>query len=180
MDNSEKKIIIAGFGGQGVVVAGNVVAQACVYENKNVTAMVSYGAEMRGGTANATVIISDEEIASPVVEKPDIAIILNQPSLDKFEDKIVKNGVVILNSSLVERQVKRKDLKVVKINATEIANQLGNTRIANIVAIGAFVNKTLLLEPQNIEAAIEKVFSTKKNLVGINKKALREGIAQAF
>ena len=96
MTDHETKIIIAGFGGQGVVVAGNIIARACVIEGKNVTGMVSYGAEMRGGTANATVVISDGEIASPFVERPDIAIIMNQPSLDKFEDLIVSSGLAVL------------------------------------------------------------------------------------
>jgi len=96
----EQKIMIAGFGGQGVILAGNVLAQAALAENKKVAAMVSYGAEVRGGTANCTVIISDEEIASPVVDNPTIAIILNQPSLDKFEDDVEKNGLIINNLNI--------------------------------------------------------------------------------
>ena len=176
MGTHETKIIIAGFGGQGVVVAGTIIARACVIEDKNVTGMVSYGAEMRGGTANASVIISDTEIASPFVEKPTIAIIMNQPSLDKFEPIIASGGLAVLNTSLVDRDPRRDDLDVAKIDASAIARQLGNVRIANIVALGAFIEKTKLLDPASIETAIEDLFSSKKaELVEINKKALAEG-----
>ena len=172
----EKKIIISGFGGQGVVLAGNIIARACIFEGKFVTGMVSYGAEMRGGTAHSTVIISDQEIASPIVESADIGIILNQPSLDKFEDKIVKDGALILNSSLIKRDVNRNDLNVIKIDSTKIANELGNIRVANIVTLGAFIKKTSLLNLESIEKAIEELFSEKKpELVEINKKALQKG-----
>jgi 2-oxoglutarate ferredoxin oxidoreductase subunit gamma len=176
MNNNETKIIIAGFGGQGVVLAGTLIARACIYEELNVTGMVSYGAEMRGGTANSTVVISVGQITSPVVERPDIAIILNQPSLDKFEEKIVDGGLVILNSTLVERDVQREDLEVVKAGATQAAQELGNTRVANVVALGAFVEKTKLLKKESLLRAIEDQFSQKKSgLVEVNKRALEVG-----
>jgi 2-oxoglutarate ferredoxin oxidoreductase subunit gamma len=176
MDNHETKIIIAGFGGQGVVLAGTLIARACIFEGLNVTAMVSYGAEMRGGTAHSTVVISGRQIASPVVENPDIAIILNQPSLDKFEDKLVDGGLIILNSTLVKREVQRQQVDVVKIEATQAAGQLGNTRVANVVALGAFAEKTKLLKMASLSKAIEEQFSRKKaELVDINKKALKTG-----
>ena len=123
MDNSEIKIIIGGFGGQGVVSAGTILARAAMAEGKNVTQMVSYGAEMRGGTANSTVVISDSEIASPVIERPDVAIILNQPSLDKFEEQIVSGGLAVVNTSMVKRRLHRDDLDVVKVDATNTANR---------------------------------------------------------
>ena len=177
MNNSEMKIIIGGFGGQGVVLAGTVLAKAAMSEDKHVTQMVSYGAEMRGGTANSTVVISDTEIASPVIERPDAAILLNQPSLDKFEGRIASGGLVVINSSLVSREVQRRDLEVVKIEATEIANRLGNVRVANIVALGAFIEKTNLLKTQSVERSIEELFSEKKaGLIEINKKALAKGV----
>jgi len=176
MSGRETKIVIAGFGGQGVVVAGNILARGCVIEDKNVTGMVSYGAEMRGGTANATVIVSDEEIASPFVERPDAAIILNQPSLDKFESRLADGGLVVMNSSLTGRDVERSDLDVVKVEATDAANRLGNVRVANIVALGAFIAKTKLLAAASIEQAISDLFSLKKpEVVEINVKALRLG-----
>lgn len=178
MDDNETRIIIAGFGGQGVVLAGNVLAQACVIEGKNVTGMVSYGAEMRGGTANSTVVISDNEITSPVVERPNCGIILNQPSLDKFQSKIAEGGLLILNSSLVDGEVHRSDLEVVKTAATEMADELGNIRTANIVALGAFVKKSRILMLSSVEEALEKIFTGRKaNLVKINKRALAAGVA---
>lgn len=179
MSNQETKIIIAGFGGQGVVVAGNIIARACVIEDKNVCGMISYGAEMRGGTANATVVISDDEITSPFVDKPDVVIIMNQPSLDKFEDMIVSGGLAVMNTSLVDRDVRREDLATVKIDASRIARDLGNVRVANIVALGAFIEKTKLLDPASLSQALEDLFSsTKAELVEMNKKALYEGAKQ--
>ena len=176
MGDSQTRIIIAGFGGQGIVLAGTVIAKACLIENKCVTQMVSYGAEIRGGTANATVVISSEEISSPVFERPDIAVILNQPSLDKYEKLIVDGGLAIINSSLVTRETDRKDLDVVRIDATEIARQLGNIRVANIIALGALAKKTSLLKMESMTQAIEELFSAKKaGLIEINKKALQRG-----
>jgi 2-oxoglutarate ferredoxin oxidoreductase subunit gamma len=177
MVDKATQIVIAGFGGQGIVLTGNIIARACVMEGKHVAGMVSYGVEMRGGTANATVVISDSEIASPFVSKPDIAIILNQQSLDKFEDQIAENGIVILNSSMITRDVVRKDLQVVHVDAAEIARWLGNARVANVVALGAFIAKTGILQTESVEAAIVQLFSKKKAaLITINKKALLEGM----
>jgi len=176
MNNKETKIVIGGFGGQGVVLAGTILARAAMAEDRFVTQMVSYGAEMRGGTANSTVVISDSEIASPVIERPDVAIILNQPALDKFEERIVSGGLVIVNTSLVGREVQREDLDVVKVAATDTANRLGNVRVANIVALGAFVAKTGIVKTASVVGAIEELFSQKKSgLIEINKKALAEG-----
>ena len=180
MHNKETKIIIGGFGGQGVVLAGTILARAAMAEDRFVTQMVSYGAEMRGGTANSTVVISDARIASPVIERPDVAIVLNQPSLDKFEERIASGGLVVVNTSLVESQVQREDLEVVEVAATDTANQLGNVRVANIVALGAFVEKTGVVKTASVERAIEELFSQKKpGLVEINKKALQEGAGVA-
>ena len=172
----EKKIIIAGFGGQGIVLAGNVLAQTALLENKNVAAMVSYGAEMRGGAAYCTIIIGDKEIASPVVDEPDIALILNQPSLDKFENQVVKNGLIVLNSSLIESEVKRNDLEVIKVPATDVANKLGNVKVANLVLLGAFIKKTNILDLNNILENLDKFFPKNKlDLIEINKRALKQG-----
>lgn len=171
-----EKIIIAGFGGQGVVLAANVLAQTAVIENKNVTAMISYGAEMRGGTAHCSLIISDKEIASPAVEEPTSTIILNQPSLDKFEDKIAKNGLIVLNTSLTERDVKRTDLDVVKIPATALAEELGNVKVTNLIMIGAFIKKTNILDLNKVIETLPKAFPKhKQDLIEINIKALKKG-----
>lgn len=180
MDAKQARIVIAGFGGQGIVLAGNIIARACVMEDKHVTGMVSYGAEMRGGTANATVIVSDTEIASPFVDKPNMAIILNQPSLDKFENRLVSGGLAVINSTLVTRDMTRDDIDIVKVDALEIARWLGNERVANVVALGAFISRTRLLKMSSIVKAIEQLFARKKAaLVAINKKALTEGMKAA-
>ena len=117
MGKHETRIIIAGFGGQGIVLIGNVIARAAVIENKNVVGMVSYGAEMRGGTANASVVISDDEIFNPFVSCPDMAIILNQPSLDRFESQIEKDGLILTNTSMMQRETARMDLACIKVDA---------------------------------------------------------------
>ncbi len=176
MNNKQAKIIIAGFGGQGIVLIGNVLARACVIEEKNVVGMVSYGAEMRGGTANASVVISEEEIASPFVVTPSHAIILNHPSLDRFEPDVDPGGLVLLNTSLMQRQLERKDLDCIHIAATETAHALGNLRVANIVALGAFVRHTGLVDIASIEHGLKDLFASKKsNLIDINLKALHAG-----
>ncbi|KUK55187.1 MAG: 3-methyl-2-oxobutanoate dehydrogenase (Ferredoxin), gamma subunit, partial [Atribacteria bacterium 34_128] len=120
------EIIIAGFGGQGILLMGRLIAHAGMLEGKNVAWMPSYGPEMRGGTANCTVIISSEEVASPVVPNPITLIAMNQASLDKFEPLVERGGIVILNKSLISRDVNRDDLEVVKVPANDIANELGN------------------------------------------------------
>ncbi len=172
----EEKIIIAGFGGQGVVLAGNVLAQTALIENKNVAAMVSYGAEMRGGTAHCTITITDKEIASPIVDNPTMVIILNQPSLEKFENKVVKNGLIVINSSLIDTEVKRKDVRVIKVPATDIANELGNIKVTNLVLLGAFIKKTNILNLNSILENLHKFFPKRKqDLVEINRKALQKG-----
>jgi 2-oxoglutarate ferredoxin oxidoreductase subunit gamma len=176
MAGSKTKIVIGGFGGQGVVLAGTILARAAMAEGRFVTQMVSYGAEMRGGTANSAVVISDAEIASPVIERPDAAILLNQPSLDKFEERIASGGIVVVNSSMVGRRVRRRDLDVVKIPATEMAGSMGNVRVANIIALGAFIEKTGIVRAESVAGAIEELFSQKKTpLVEINKDALAAG-----
>ncbi len=176
MDKQQANIIMAGFGGQGIVVIGNIIARACVIENKNVTGMVSYGAEMRGGTANATVIISDEEIACPFVTHPTHAIFLNHPSLERFEPDIVAGGLMLLNTSLTQRPPQRDDLQRIEITATEIAHELGNLRVANIVALGAFVHHTKLVSMESIKQGLQDLFGSKKpELVTLNLNALQTG-----
>ena len=176
MNRQQTKIIIAGFGGQGIVVIGNIIARAAVIEDKNVVGMVSYGAEMRGGTANAAVIISTDEIASPIVTHPDAAIILNQPSLERFEPGVEPNGTVLLNTSMVKCEPQRMDLTCIRVDATRIARDIGNLKVANIVCVGAFIEHTKLLLIDSIEQAIRDLFSSKSDkLVEINLRALRAG-----
>ena len=180
MDGHERKIVIAGFGGQGIVVIGNILARAAVIEDKNVVGMVCYGAEMRGGTANATVIISDQEIASPFVAYPNMAIILNGPSLDRFEPLLTQNGLVLMNTSMINRDPERADLTCIKVDSTNIAHEIGNFKVANIVALGAFIEHTNLLQVTSIEQAISDLFSSKNpKLVEINHAALHTGMKRS-
>jgi 2-oxoglutarate ferredoxin oxidoreductase subunit gamma len=176
---NETRIIIAGFGGQGAVAMGNVIARACMIEGKNLTGMVAYGPEMRGGTASATVVISDDEIACPFVETPDCAIILNQQSLDKFEGDIVPGGLVVVNTTIARRSAQRTDLTQILVPATEIAQQLGSIKSANMAALGAFVGHTKLLRMVNIERGMRELFGGKNPvMIETNIRALHEGAKQ--
>lgn len=171
-----EKVIIAGFGGQGVMLMGRLLAYAGMLEGKNVAWMPSYGPEMRGGTANCTVIISSEEIASPVVPDPMSIIAMNKPSLDKFEPTVQKDGLILVNSSLIEQKVNRDDVSVVKVPVNDIANGLGNTRVANMVALGAYIKKSEVVKLETIFKALEKALTgPKQKLIDINKQALKQG-----
>jgi len=169
------KIIIAGFGGQGIVFAGSLLAYAGLLENKKVVGMVSYGVEVRGGTATSSTIIADDEIASPVIDEADIIIVLNQQSLNKYEDNVKKKAYLVVNTSLANREVKRNDIIIVNIDATNIANDLGDIKVANIVAIGALIKKSNILQLVNIKKALPSVLKGKQNLIEINEKALKKG-----
>ena len=172
-----EEIIIAGFGGQGIMFAGTLLAQGAVEEDLQVTFFPSYGPEMRGGTANCALIISDEEIGSPVVNRPSVAIVLNQPSLDKFEERITGGGLLVINTSLVDREIKRGDLKVVRVPATEIAEDLGNTKVANMVILSAYLEKTGIIPLKSVIKSLPGLLGEKKKgLLEINEKALREGV----
>jgi 2-oxoglutarate ferredoxin oxidoreductase subunit gamma len=174
-----EKIILAGFGGQGVLLAGKLLCIAGMREGKFVSHIPSYGAEMRGGTANCQVIISDEEIASPVVFHPDIAIVLNTPSLIKFESRVRPGGLLIYNSSLIDVKPSRDDITVVDIAANDIADNEGSSRSANMAAIG----KLLALKPEitsmdAIIAALDEAVSARnKKFNPVNVKVLKAGYA---
>jgi len=171
-----EEVIIAGFGGQGVMLMGRLLAYAGMLEGKNVAWMPSYGPEMRGGTANCTVIISSEEIASPVVPYPKSIIVMNKPSLDKFEATVQKDGLIILNESLIDQKVNRDDVAIVRVPANDIANQLGNLRVANMVALGAYIKKSGVLKLKTIFKALEKTLAGRnQKLIDLNKKALKQG-----
>ncbi|GAB4117339.1 MAG: 2-oxoacid:acceptor oxidoreductase family protein [Candidatus Caldatribacteriota bacterium] len=171
-----EEIIIAGFGGQGIMLIGRLIAYAGMLEGKKVAWMPSYGPEMRGGTANCTVIVSSEEIASPVVPNPHSLIVMNKPSLDKFEPMVKKDGLIILNDSLINQEVKRDNLTVIRVPANEIADQLGNLKIANMVMLGAYVQKTGIVKMETIYKALEKGLSSRnKDLLNLNLQALAKG-----
>lgn len=176
MNKQSIHIFIAGSGGQGVVVVGNLIARACVIEGKNVSGMVAYGAEMRGGTAFATVVVSNDEIACPFVETPDMAIILNQPSLERFEPTIAAGGLTLLNTSMIQRPMQREDIEQIHLAATELAHKLGNLKVTNIVALGAFIAYTKLLKMDSIQQAIRDLFGAKNpKMVELNLAALQCG-----
>lgn len=172
----QNEIIIAGFGGQGVLFTGKVISYAALEEDQEVTWFPSYGPEMRGGTANCTVVISDEEIGSSQVSKPRAAIVMNQPSLDKYEDLIQPGGYLAVNTSLVNRSVERNDITVIEVPATEIAEELGNIRFANIVMLGALSAKADFLDIHSLEKGLKKGLTGKKSiLLNSNLSALKKG-----
>ena len=177
----QTEIVISGFGGQGVLFAGQILAYAAIHANKNVTWFPSYGPEMRGGTANCTVIISDEEIGSPNVRHPEAVLVMNLPSLDKYEYQVRSGGTLIINSSLVNREVKRKDIKVVKIAANEVAEELGDKRMTNMVMLGALLECVPALPIEIVKEALEAHLPAKRrNLLEANKKALDKGVELAY
>jgi len=172
----QTEIIFAGFGGQGVLTAGKFLAQAGMDEGKQVCWMPSYGPEMRGGTANCTVVLSDKRIGSPIIACPQIVVAMNLPSLDKFEDTIKPKGLCIINSSLIERDAVRDDIDILKVPINAMAIELGNPKVANIIILGALLGKNQLVGLDSIRALIEKTFKVKKpGLVELNYKALDKG-----
>lgn len=177
----QSEVIIAGFGGQGVLFAGQMLAYAAMDSGMEVTWIPSYGPEIRGGTANCTVIISDEEIGSPLVRNPKAAIAMNLPSLDKYEATIAKGGVLIANASLINRPLVRDDLESVLIPANEIAESIGNRRLANIVMLGALLARLPVLSLEAIERAMENHLPERhKHLLPSNVEALQKGAAFAL
>lgn len=172
-------MIIAGFGGQGALLIGKMLAYAGMHQGKEVSWLPSYGPEMRGGTANCTVVISDRPVGSPVIKTPKALLALNLPSLDKFEDAVRPGGVILVNTSLVNREPHRTDVKIVKVAANDIANELGNPRGANMVALGAFVGATGVVDLSEVEALVRETFARKPALVEVNLKAVHAGFEAA-
>ena len=171
-----KKTVFAGFGGQGVLMMGYVYAVAAMRDGKEVTFLPSYGAEVRGGTANCTVVVSDEEIFSPVTSSPDYAIIMNKPSLAKYEGMIKKGGIIIMNSSLIKTDLTRKDLEAIKVPANDIAKELGSDRTINMIMLGAFVSKTKISTLDSIMNGLTEIVRGKKeSVMKLNRKGLDIG-----
>lgn len=172
----QQEVIIAGFGGQGVLFTGQLISYAAMDAGKAVTWIPSYGPEMRGGTANCTVVVSDEEIGSPFVKNPTAVIAMNLPSLEKFEDLVETDGVLVVNSSMVNRSVARKDIKVVSLPANEIAESLDSKRSVNMVMLGALLANLELLSLDEVNAALEGHLPERhKQYLEANKAALRKG-----
>jgi len=174
-------LIVAGFGGQGVLAIGNLIAYAAMKEGRHVTYLPTYGVEMRGGTANCTVVISSKEIGSPIIYRPHALIAMNLPSLLKFGPRVLPNGLIFLNSSLIDpKEVTRNDIEVFPFPVNDIAIENGNPRFANMVALGGFVEKTKLVELSSVYDSLEKVFDERHHRhIPENIKAIQIGVEYA-
>lgn len=177
----QEEIIISGFGGQGTLFAGQVLAYAAMDAGLHVTWIPSYGPEMRGGTARCTVIISDDEIGSPLVRRPTAAIVMNIPSMEKYEPLVQEGGVLVYNISLIDRMAQRKDIRSVAVPATDIAVELGNPRLANMVMLGVLLALTRVVSPSTVEQVLdEHLAESRRHLLEPNKEALHRGMALAL
>ena len=173
----QNDLIIAGFGGQGVLLIGKMLAYAGMADGKEVSWLPSYGPEMRGGTCNCTVVIADRPVGSPVVERPWVAMVMNLPSLEKYEGMVKPGGLLLVNTSLINRDARRTDVRVVKVPANEIANRLGNPRAANMVALGAYLGATRAVSLAAVEGLVRETFAGKAKVIDSNLAALQEGYA---
>ncbi|MBN1955281.1 MAG: 2-oxoacid:acceptor oxidoreductase family protein [Anaerolineae bacterium] len=176
----QEEIIISGFGGQGTLFAGQLLSYAAMEEGFHVTWIPSYGPEMRGGKARCTVIVSDVEIGSPLVRRPSAAIVLNLPSMEAFEPAIKPGGTLVVNRSLIPLQSERDDIRVIYASATDMAIELGNVRLANVICLGALVQATSVVPVTAIERALDNHLPERhRKLLGINKEALHKGVELA-
>ena len=175
-DAHNPRLIIAGFGGQGVLILGVALAQAGMQAGYHVSWIPSYGPEMRGGTANCHVNLSTQRVGSPLVSKPTVLIAMNLPSLEKFEPDVVAGGLIIYDQSLIDHPPTRTDVEVLAIPATQMADQLGNTRVANMIILGAYIAKTGVMAPQVLFDALP-AFIKRKNLIPLNRTAIEQGMA---
>jgi len=174
------EILIAGFGGQGVLTAGQMLAYAGNFEGKKVSWVPAYGPEQRGGTANCSVVISDQPIACTLVTEPTHCIVMNQPSLEKFEAHVQPGGILVVNTSLCEKRATRTDITVVNVAATDIAIELGNHRFANMVALGALLGAAPMVDVEMVLKAMVKVLGEDKaRFVPANRKAIQRGMDAA-
>ena len=170
------KILIAGFGGQGILFAGKVLAYKGLVEGKQLSWLPSYGPEMRGGTANCNVIISDEPVGSPIVDDPNVLIVMNLPSLDKYENAAVKGAKIFVDSTLISRKVVREDVDVYYIPATKMAQELGVPTLANMIILGKVIKEAGVVSFDGMEDALKKVVSARKaHLIDVNLKAIKAG-----
>jgi len=168
-----KQYLFAGFGGQGILFAGKLLAYKGLMDNKNVSWLPSYGPEMRGGTASCSVVIGDEEIATPIVIHPDILIAMNLPSLDRYEKDVVSGGVIYVDSSLIERKVNRDDVKVYYIPATKLASENGLDGLANMIIMGNILKNEGAIKDESVEKALNKCISARhQDLLKFNRDAI--------
>ncbi|MDY6876820.1 MAG: 2-oxoacid:acceptor oxidoreductase family protein [Chloroflexota bacterium] len=174
----QQEVIISGFGGQGTLFAGQLLAYAAMDSDHYVTWIPSYGPEMRGGKARCTVVVADEEIGSPLVRRPSAAIVLNIPSMEAFEPAIKPGGVLVVNSSLVPQKSSRTDIRVFYIPATDMAIELGNARLANVICLSALVQATGIVSLGAVKQALDDHLPKRHHkLLGLNKEAMDKGAA---
>lgn len=168
--------IFAGFGGQGILFAGKVIAYAGMNENKNVSHLPSYGPEMRGGTCNCHVIVSDDPVASPIIVEPTALVAMNAPSFDKFENALISGGKAFIDSTLISRDAVRDDIEVFKIPATQMANEMGLPKLANVIIVGKLVKETGMFTYDELSKAVKKLVpASKPELYESNMKAFEAG-----
>lgn len=168
-------VVMAGFGGQGLMAIGKILAKAAMHQGRHVTWLPSYGPEMRGGTANCVVVIDDEPVASPVVQHAQAAIVMNKQSIDKFEPTLVPGGLLVVNTSLIDRPPQRSDLRVVELPANAVAEEAGSGKSANMVMLGAYVGASGAVKPEEVEYAIAANFGEKKAVAETALAAFRRG-----
>jgi 2-oxoglutarate ferredoxin oxidoreductase subunit gamma len=171
----QSEIQFAGFGGQGIMLMGQILAQAAMNEGSEVVWIPSYGPEMRGGTAYCTVVISDRLIGSPIIRNPQHLVAMNRPSLEKFAPTVKPEGVIFVNSSIIAIDSGRQDVDEVRVPIIEIAKELGNIKTANIVALSAFVTRSTVVQFDSLKTAVKDKFALKEKLIPLNMDALEEG-----
>jgi len=171
----QNEVQFAGFGGQGVMLMGQILAEAALQQGYEVVWIPSYGPEMRGGTAYCTVVISDRPIGSPIIRNPKHLVAMNRPSLEKFAPSVKSGGTIFINSSIISIDAGRDDVDVIKVPIIEIAKELGNVRTANIIALAAFVSRSQVVDFELLRESVKAKFANKEKLIPINMKALEEG-----
>lgn len=174
------KMILAGFGGQGMLSMGQFFAYSAMIEGKNVTWLPSYGPEMRGGTANCSVIIADEEVPSPIISRADVVVVMNEPSLDKFENKIVPGGTLFVNSSLISKKPSRTDINVVYVDTEKAISEVGSTQFLNVVMLGVVNHALKVLKESSIEEGIKGMLKSKPQFIEADLKAYEVGKKFSF
>lgn len=176
----QEEIVFSGFGGQGALFAGQLLAYAALGEGKHVTWIPSYGPEMRGGTAHCIVIVSDEEIGAPIIRNPTAAVVLNNPSMDKYEPLVKSGGVLVINRSLIAKPATRKDIRVIDILANDLATEIGSPKMANVVLLGALLQVTKAVPLDSVVKALDEHLPAKaRKLLDSNKRALQKGAETA-
>jgi 2-oxoglutarate ferredoxin oxidoreductase subunit gamma len=173
-----QEMIFAGFGGQGVMLMGQILAYAGMLEGQQVSWFPAYGPEMRGGTANCSVIIGDEPVGTPIVTVPGVIVAMNLPSLDKFEPMLAPDGTLLINSSLIERGPHRTDIKTLLVPCNDIAKELGNMKVANMVMVGAILAASNVVSIDSVLTVLaKKIFKNKPGVMPLNEQAIRRGMA---